>query len=144
MARINDGFSTTVEFTDGTSGLTVLWEKEISPPGMSGGGANDTTTMRNTTWRTMAPKNLKTLTESTITVAYDPDMVTEMNSLINVNQQIIITFPGAETLTFWGFVDSVVFAPIVEGEQPTADITIVPTNMGDGGSEVAPVIGNTA
>ena len=144
MARINDGFSTTVEFTDGTSGLTVLWEKEISPPGMSGGGANDTTTMRNTTWRTMAPKNLKTLTESTITVAYDPDMVTEMNSLINVNQQIIITFPGAETLTFWGFVDSVVFAPISEGEQPTADITIVPTNMGDGGSEVAPVIGNTA
>jgi len=144
MARINDGFSTTIEFTGATSGLTVFWEKEVAPPGLAGGGANDTTTMRNTSWRTMAPKNLKTLTDSVITVAYDPDMVTEMNSIINVNMLIVITFPAAETLAFWGFVDTVTFAPIVEGEQPTADITIVPTNQDDSDVEVAPVIGNTA
>ncbi len=78
MARINDGFSTTIEFPSQTSGLTVFWEKEVAPPGISGGGANDTTTMRNTAFRTMAPKNLKTLTDSTIVVAYDPDIVTEL------------------------------------------------------------------
>ena len=143
MARINDGFSTTIEFTGGTSGLTVFWEKEVAPPGISAGGPNDTTTMRNTTYRTMAPKNLKTLTDSTITVAYDPDIYTEMVSLVGVNQLIVVTFPGAETLSFWGFIDSFTPGNIVEGEQPTADILIVPTNQNNSDVEVAPAIGNT-
>ena len=144
MARINDGFPTTISFPSQTSGLTVFWEKEIAPPGISGGGPNDTTTMRNTAFRTMAPKNLKTLTAGSLVVAYDPDIVTEFNSMINVNQLIVITFPGEETLSFWGFIDSITFANIVEGEQPTADIVIEPTNQDNSDNEVAPVIGNTS
>lgn len=140
MARIDDGFSTTISFSAGTSALTVIWEKEITPPGISGGGENDTTTMRNTSYRTKWPKSLKTLTESSLLCAYDPDAVTEYLSMINVNQSIEITFPGSEVLTFWGYVDSFTMNAIVEGEQPTAEVVIIPTNQNNYKVETAPAI----
>ena len=63
MSYLTDGFATTVTFYALGTG-TTLYAKEISvtPPGINAGGENDTTTMRNTTWRTRQPKSLKTLT----------------------------------------------------------------------------------
>ena len=52
--RIDDGHSTTISFADFPT--VKFWEKEVTPPGVDGGGPNDTTTMRNVILRTMAPK----------------------------------------------------------------------------------------
>lgn len=138
MSRIDDGHSTTVGFQAAPS--VKFYEKEVTPPSIEGGGENDTTTMLNSTYRTKAPKQLITLGEMTLTCAYDPEVYdTIVSNLINVNTLITITWPDGETLAFWGWVD--MFSPnaVVEGEQPEADVTIIPSNQNDSGVETAPV-----
>src|SRR5690606_20597699 len=103
MPRLDDGFSTIISFANFPS--VKFWEKAVTPPGLSGGGANDTTTMRNTEWRTQAPKKLKTMTESSITVAYDPQVYQDTPNMIQVNQPITVTFPDGSSVTFWGWLD---------------------------------------
>ncbi len=139
MSRIDDGHSTTIEFSASASGITAFMsEKEVTPPGMSMGGENDTTTMRNTAWRTKAPKQLKTLTPCTFSIAYDPAIYEQLLDLLGVNQLITITFPDDSTLDFWAWLDDVSFGNIVEGEQPTADVTIIPSNQNGSQVETAP------
>jgi hypothetical protein len=137
MARIDDGHPTTIEFASAPT--LKLYEKEVTPPGVEGGGANDTTTMLNSAWRTKSPKKLKSLSEASFTAAYDPAVYDDIVTLLNDNQLITITFPDGATLAFYGWLD--VFAPnrIVEGEQPTAEATIIPSNQTDAGVETAPV-----
>ena len=146
MGIQTDGFQTTIAFNSSllSSATVVLTdemeEKEVTPPGIAGGGANDASTMRNTLWRTMSPKSLRTLTPCTLTVAYDPELYQEMEAMINDNQQITITFPDDSTLVFWGWIDEFTPNASVEGEQPTATITIIPSNQdGDNSNaEIAP------
>jgi len=136
MARIDDGFSTLISWT---SDPTVLfYEKTVTPPGVSGGGEIETSTMQNTAWRTKSPKSLKTLTESSVTVAYDPATYDEIIALVNVNDSITITFPDGSTLVFWGWLDEFQPGELVEGEQPTADITIICSNQNGSLVETAP------
>ena len=142
MGRIDDGFPTTIEFSAvGSVVLTMLFEKEVTPPGVAGGGANPTTTMRNTAWRTASPKQLKTLTPAALVVAYDPDVYDDIVGMVNVNQSIVITFADDTTMTFWGWLDEFNPNPIVEGEQPTANVVIIPSNQDASGDEVAPAMG---
>lgn len=139
MAIQEDGFSTTISFSAGGSGIEVFMEeKTVAPPGISGGGANDVTTMRNTAWRTNAPKQLKTLTNSTITVAWDPAIYDEILAILIVNQLLTITFPDGATVDFWGWLDEFTPGDQEEGEQPTADIVIIPSNRNEAGEEVGP------
>jgi hypothetical protein len=143
MAIIKDGHPTTITFSAGVSGTTmanILKEKEVTPPGIQGGGPNDTSNMRNSVWRTRQPKGLKTLSAAELVISYDPALYTEMVDMVNVNQSIVITFPGGETLTFWGWVDSFVPGPATEGGQPTATVVIEPSNQNGAGTETAPVI----
>jgi len=137
MARIDDGFATLISFSEDSD--VQMWEKEVTPPGISGGGENDTSTMRNTAWRTRAPKSLITLSEASFSAAYDPAVFDEIVSMVNVNQLITITFPDSSTLAFWGWIDEFTPGSNVEGEQPTADVTIIPSNQNGSGAEVAPV-----
>lgn len=141
MARIDDGHSTTITFsTDGSGDITVLmFEKEITPPGVTMGGENDTTTMRNTAWRTKSPKQLKTLTPCSLSVAYDPALYDNIVEMIGTNQSIVITFADGSTLTFWGWLDEFTPGNVVEGEQPVADITVIPSNQDASQVETAPV-----
>ena len=142
MARIDDGHGTTVAFGSQPSGTgpgITFWEKEVTPPGMDGGGENDITTMRNTTYRTRAPKQLVTMTEMSLSVSYDADFYDDILGMINVNQLITITFPDTSTVAFYGWLDKFVPGNMVEGEQPTADVTIVPSNQNVAGVETAPV-----
>lgn len=138
MTQLNDGHSTRISFLASSSGVSVFFEKEVQPPGLEGGGAIDVTLMSNTTYRTRMPKQLLTTTDNTLEVAYDPATYDEMIAMINVNQLITITFPDASTLAFWGEIDSFVPNNHVEGEQPTAAITIVPSNVNDSDEETAP------
>lgn len=139
MGIQEDGFSTTISFSAGGSGIEVFMaEKTVTPPGISGGGGNDVTTMRNTEWRTMAAKKLKTLTNGSATVAYDPAIYDEILALVQVNQLITITFPDTSTVDFWGFLDEFTPGDSEEGEQPTADLVIIPSNRNNDGTEVGP------
>ena len=61
-------------------------------------------------------------------------------AMVNSNQLITITFPGAETLAFWGWIDEFTPNAHVEGEQPTAELTIQPSNQNSSGVETAPVL----
>jgi len=138
MARLDDGHPTKLSFSSYPN--VKLWEKEVTPPGIEGGGANDTTTMHNTTWRTRAPKKLKTLSDASGTYAYDPECYNDLNAMINVNQQITITFSDNSAITFWGWIDQFTPQRITEGSQPTAEVTIIPSNQNDAGVEVGPVV----
>ena len=137
MARLRDGHPTTIAFANFPS--VLFWEKTVTPPGIEGGGENDTTTMRNSVWRTRQPKKLKTLSNSTFTAAYDPAVYEDILDMIQDNQLITVTFSDGATLAFWGWVDSFVAGEIREGEQPMATITIIPSNEDDDANEVAPV-----
>lgn len=135
--RLDDGFRTLISF-GGAFGVT-LWEKEVTPPGMDGGGPVDTTTMRNSFWRTRNPRWLITLTDLAATVAYDPFFYTTALTFMNVNTFLDVQFPDTAIVSFWGFLDKWTPNPNREGEQPTANIIIVPTNQDENGFEVNPV-----
>lgn len=137
MARIDDGFSTTISFANDPT--VLFYEKTVTPPGLQGGGANDTTTMRNTTWRTMAPKKLKSMGEGSAKVSYDPAVYSDVIGMINDNQLITIEFPDGSSVAFYGWLDEFTPDEIQEGSQPTATIKIITSNQTDGGVETAPV-----
>lgn len=135
--RLKDGFSTTITMSGATA--ASLWEVTIKPPGADGGGPNDTTTMRNTAWRTRQPKKLKTLTPMTGTAQYDPVFFnSNLGALLNINQSMFVTFPDSSKLTFYGWLDKFDPAEHREGEPPTVNFTIEPSNQDTSGAEVAP------
>lgn len=140
MTIMNDGFATTIAFasTPGVAGVTFK-EKEVTPPAIQGGGENDTTTMRNSAWRTRQPKQLKTLDQCSFAAAYDPALYDTILALINVNQLITVTFPDGDTLAFWGWLDEFTPGAQTEGEQPEADLNIICSNQNATGVETAPV-----
>lgn len=135
--RLDDGYQTLVSFAQDPT--VLFYEKTVTPPGVSGGGETDTSLMQNTTWRTRNPKALITMTPASMTVAYDPATYPEIIALVNVNNLITVTFPDGDTLAFWGWLDEFVPGEHQEGEQPTAEITIIPSNQNSSGAETAPV-----
>jgi len=131
--KISDGFSTKIAFDRDPN--VSFWEKEVTPPGFDGGDAIDDTTMHNTTYRTFASRSLTTLTESSITVMYDPDVYNNiLDNLLNQEGSITVTFPDGSTMDFYGYLRTFVPGPLVEGEPPEAEITIQPTNRENGTS----------
>jgi hypothetical protein len=138
MPKLDDGFSTLLEFSENSA--VQLWVKEVTLPGISGGGAIDTTTMLNTTYRTQSPKSLISLTDGGAVAAYDPAVYDEILAMVNTNQQITATISNGDTLVFWGWIDEFAPAALVEGEQPTADLTIIPSNQNASGLETGPVL----
>jgi len=135
--RIDDGHQTLISFS--LNAGVKLWEKAVTPPGISAGGPTDTTTMRNEIWRTNAPKHLKSLTPMSFTAAYDTAVYVQLLAMIGVNQVIEVEFADGSLLQFWGWLDEFTPGENVEGEQPTADCTIVPSNQDADGAEIAPV-----
>ena len=134
--RLDDGFSTIITFAN--LPLVKLYEKEVTPPGYSAGGAIDTTTMRNTAYRTSAPKKLKSVTSVSATVAYATEALEQIWAQIGVNQLITITYPDDSTIAFYGWVDEFTPGNHTEGEQPTASLTVICGMRDLTGAEVAP------
>lgn len=139
QVRLDDGFATLITLANIPT--VKIFEKEVTPPGISGGGPIDTTTMRNTAWRTQSPKQLKTLTAVSATVAYATEALDVIRAQINVNQEITIHYPDGSTDVFWGYLDEFTPSAHVEGEQPTATLSIQPTNHDNDEpyNEVAPL-----
>lgn len=137
MPRIDDGFPTRVSFAQAPS--APFYAKTVTPPGMSMGGPNDTSTMENEEWRTMAPKKLKKMDPMTLTAAYDPAVYADLVPALGVNDEVTVTFPDLDTLVFWGWIDEFKPNEIKEGEQPTASVTVICSNQNDAKEEIAPV-----
>lgn len=143
MGLLTDGYPTYLTFSDTYSGVSLYFkEKELTPPGIDMGEMNDVSNMRNTAWRTMAFRKLKTLMEGSMTCHYDPAFLDEVLSMMGQNQELVLTMPDTHTWTFWGGIRSFVPNAHVEGEPPTAQVTIGVTNHngtgGTIGTEIAP------
>ena len=135
MAKLTDGFSSTISFASDSS--VSVWEVEVTPPSIQGGGGHRTSTMRNTTYHTNSPGSLIDIGDCTVLVAYDPATWSEMIAMCNVEQLITVTWPDGSSLAFYGWVD--VFEPtsLVENEMPTANMTIKASNN-NSGTETGP------
>lgn len=141
--RIDDGFSTLIAFA--TIPTISFWEKTVTPPGIDGGDAIDTTTMHNVLWRSRASRALKTLTDSSLKAAYDPNLYNSILALINLETTITVHFPDGSTLAFFGFLQKFEPGDLAEGTQPECTITIVPTNIDPVNHvEAAPVLTSVA
>jgi len=140
MAYLTDGHQTLITFDALGSGVTLLLkETTVTPPGIDSGGENDTTTMRNETWRTKQPKHLKTLTDGSCTFQYDPGIYDQILDIIGVNGLVTVTFSDESTLEFYGWLNNFTPGECVEGAMPTATGTIICSNQTDAGVETAPV-----
>lgn len=121
-----DGYSTTIGFALG--GITVRVMR-VKPPGLDGGGGIDFTSMDSVTYRQMVPKALVTLTNCTVVVQYDPVIYTELLAMLNIIQNVTISFPDGSLYIFAGFVSSFEPGENQEGELPTGSIVIIPSNV---------------
>jgi len=124
--KLPDGYRSTWAFA--LKPAIQLWEKTVKPPGVDGGAAIDQTTMHNDAWRTVAPRSLKTLTESSFKFAYDPDAYPDIIAMVNIQQSITCHEPDGSAIAIYGFLQKVEFDPLEEGKQPEGTATVTPTN----------------
>lgn len=135
--RLRDGFKTLVSFSLNPN---FYAEIEVTPPGIDGRGAIDQTTMRNSVWVTRLAKALKDLTEMQAVIAWDPIIYSPaVFTFIQLNQQFTLRFSDTSQLIFWAEVDKFQPNAMKEGERPTANFTIIPTNVNNLCQEVGPV-----
>lgn len=135
--KLDDGFSIKIAFAADPD--VSLWEKTVTPPGVDGGDKIATTTQHNVAWRTYAARALKELLDGSFNAAYDPEVYDQVVAIVNVEGEITIHFPDGSKLVFYGYLKSFVPAALTEGEQPTADCTIVCTNKNPNtGAEAGP------
>lgn len=132
---LTEGYSSKITFAADAD--VDLWEKEVTPPGVDAGDMIDITTMFNSTWRTFAFRALKTVSEASMTVAYDPLVLDQIIALVGVNTLVTIWFPNTDTWVVQGGLRFFQPSALVHGQQPEAACTIAFTNW-DGSSEVAP------
>ncbi len=123
---LKDGYQTLIAMS--LDADVSFWEKTVQPPGLDGGDEIDITTMHNTTLRTRAPRSLATMTNMEITAAYDPRLFEQILAVLNLEQTITVIFPNGDKLSFYGFLKNFEPQEVSEGEQPEANLTIVPTN----------------
>lgn len=134
---LEDGYQSVIVLADAPT--IALFEKSVTPPGVEGGAKIDITTQHNQTVRTYAPRSLKEVTDSSMTVGYDPAVLATIIAQINRKQLITVHMPDESTWTFWGYLQNFIPGPNEEGTQPTAQCAIVTTNTDDTGDEVLPV-----
>jgi hypothetical protein len=140
--KLQDGHGPTLAtFTFSADTNWNLFDIEVGVPGFDAGEPVDTTTQFNDTWRTMFMRTLFTLTEFTVTGAYDPQFLTEVLAQKGVNGTGTINFPDGSTYAFFCGIRQLEFDAMVEGTMPRATLTIVPTNTDPStGAEEGPVL----
>lgn len=125
-----DGFQTLLAFAADPD--VKLWERTVQPPGIDGGDPIDITTMHNEELTTSAPRSLKSITASTMVVAYNGESLEQAMALINVNGWITAHLPDGSTYDFVGYLKSFVPNGHEIGGFPLANCQIIPTNQIDG------------
>ena len=134
---LTDGYQSL--FTFAADPDVSFWEVTVKPPGAEGGDPIDTTTMHNSVWRTMALRQLKSLTEGSGTAAYDPQVLPQLTALINVLTSCTVHNPDGSAWVFWGGLTQFDVDERSEGGFPLANYTVTPTNMDPLGNEEGPI-----
>lgn len=135
---LKDGHRTTFTMQN-YPGLN-LKEKEVKGVGYDGNEEIDTTTMFNNLVRTYAPRKLIKGTAAQVKASYDTDVLPTLLGQINTEQSFTETYPNGSTLCWYGFLKSAEREAHKEGEQPTFNLTVVPTFADPStGAEVLPV-----
>ena len=141
--KLFDGYSSKVAHASDSD--ISLWEVTVQPPGLDTGDAIDITTMHNTTYRTLYPPQLITVTEMNFTCLYDPDAYDEIIAIMRINTSITVHFSDTSGLNFFGFIKSFEPDSMEGGTAPNATVTIVPTNYDSTNDvEAAPVMNEAA
>lgn len=125
--QLGEGYQTLITFAADPN--VEFAEMSVTPPGINGGPAHDTTTQHNTTYVTKSPGTLLELTDSQATVRWDPVCYTSCRLLVNKRTTVTHTFPDGSTLAAYGFLMSFQPGALVRGTPPEATITIVYTNQ---------------
>lgn len=126
---LKDGHKTTITIQGISYGALRFEIKRIKPPGMDGRGPIDTTTMDNDAVATFEAKKLYRITDCTLVVAYADNTIGQVGgSFINKNGAFVVAFPTGVTQSYRGYVNSFEPNEHVEGEQPTANMTLVSTS----------------
>lgn len=125
-AMLENGYQALVAFNAAPN--VQLWEKEVTPPGIDGGEPIDTMTQHDVTWSTQRPRALKKHTNGSFTAGYDPYILHDPGSIINLEQAITWHYPDGSSETYWGYVKSFVPTGMTDGTMPTATVEIVITN----------------
>lgn len=107
----------------------LFWEKQVTPPGLDGGDPINTTTMHNDQWRTFSSMALITLTPFSTVAAWDPRLYLNILAILNDETSISVHFPAGDAYWFYGYLQRLEPGPLVEGTQPEATVTFVPTNF---------------
>lgn len=105
-----------------------FWEKTVSGGGVNTGDKIDITTMFNTRYATFAPQPLLEPEDITATCAYDPNVLTQLNSVAGVETTLTVTHPDGSTEAWYGFIMSAVRGENTRGEQPTIEVTFGVSN----------------
>lgn len=139
MANLDCGFPTTIVWTAFSS--IVFDAISITPPGISTGGGVEQTSQANTTWRTMKPRKLLSLSDATVTVRYDAAIFDtgEAVALVGTNDEITVTFADLSTLVFWAWADSFTPGALNEEDEVEAEVTIIASNLNASSAETGPV-----
>lgn len=126
MAALQDGFRTLVTFP--LDPFISLWEKRVTPHGFDGGGGISTSTMRTNFLHSMTPKSLTKVTDMTIVCAWNPVVYSEIYFILQEIMEASTTFPDGSILRVYSFIDKFIPSEMVEGEQPTASVTVIAAN----------------
>ena len=105
-----------------------IWETSSQPPGIDNGEEINITSHHNQSWRTFAPRVLKTLTPFTIGFMYDPAAVQQIRDLCGKRGSISFYWPDGSKMAFYGYLKNATFDPLVDGEPAKGQMVIVPTN----------------
>jgi hypothetical protein len=138
-APMHEGHSTRINFDALDSGVElVLFEDEVTPPGLDGGESIEQTDMRNTVYETYAFRKLVKLSDSPFTAGFDGAAFGTLLSILNVNGQITITLPDAKTIIAWGALTQFTPQSMVKGQKPKASCVIKWSNLNGSDVETAP------
>lgn len=136
MPIMKDGFPTIFVNLGGGEGIE-FYEKRIKPPSLDGRAKIDTTGMRNQNFVTSWPRALIETGDATLTVAWAPAYWNRVRLLINGGRGnlgrkpvfITLRFPDGEEMGFYATINKFEPNEHVEGEQPTANMTITIHNV---------------
>lgn len=133
MAFLRDGFSTLFAFaTIAITPPVQVVEKTVTAPGIEGGGGINITNMRNERFRTAVPKSLLTVKNLTLTVQHDPVWYNLASANFQVVDVATLIFPDLSNIEFYAWIDDISPQEHREGEEPLANMVVIPSMFFDG------------
>lgn len=136
MGMLEEGYQCLYEFSQNPA--LKIYQIEVTPPSLDGGGPIDETTQHNEEVTTQSPKTLKRIGQAKITCGYEGLTFSEVWALLNQNGVITCTFPDGKGFEQWGWIDKFTPTGMSEGNRPTAEVIIEWSNHDDNGVEVPP------